>query len=266
MVDFETILLDTRDIQDREELEDYFEDFFVPNNYNQYEIDEDANDKERKAIYDIFHDDTQISLRIEKILKEDPLCIEALIVLIRIGEDSLINNYLYDQYLRSDEYNNLSVYGKKEYIKLLNLYSVFFSSIRNLTMAIKMTKKAVELEGGYSNASLSQLTWYYSEIEDADAYYDLYLNQELYEAIHYLLLIVVLLKHGRSIQAREVFTELLSRYPYSEYIDHMWDLENDESKEAQEFKETINICFENLISVPDFFSWCQDNKEGGLIS
>jgi len=41
---------------------------------------------------------------------------------------------------------------------------------------------------------------------------------------------------------------------YSEYLDHLWDLD-DKDVEQQEFYKCVEDCYSEISSVPGFFSW-----------
>ena len=47
----------------------------------------------------------------------------------------------------------------------------------------------------------------------------------------------------------------------AQYLDHLWDLEKD-NKQHQEFYKAVENAYEELSSVPDFFTWVNIIKEG----
>lgn len=254
------------DFIESSKIEEYLIDFFVPNNYNNYSIPQEANDEERNSIYEMFHGEDDLLLRTSRVLDNDPLCLEANYVNFRLNEETLVDVWFNNLFLKENDYKDFTPYGKMEYLGILEIYAKFLADIHNITFAIKIIKKVVALEGHYTNNTIAKLSYLYSLIEDKNGFYDLYINEEFNEPSPYLLLIVVLLKHEDEIKAKEVLSSFLSKFEYGDYIDHIWDIENNESKEALEMKDAIEICFEELMSVPYFFSWCSENKKKTLRS
>lgn len=247
-------------------IEEYLIDFFVPNNYHNYLIPKEANEEEINSVYEMFHGEEDILLRASRVLENDPLCLEANYVNFRLNEETLVDVWFNNLFLKESEFNSFTPYGKIEYLGILEIYAKFLTDIHNITFAIKAIKKIVSLEGHYTDATIGRLAYLYSLIENKDGFYDLYINEEFNEIAPYLLLIIVLLKHEDEIKAKEVLSSFLSKFEYADYIDHIWDIENIENKEALELKDAIETCFEELMSVPYFFSWCAENKEKTLRS
>ena len=265
MLNFDQLVFETEQLRGSD-LEKYLAGFFTSVNYEDYQIDELCNENEKMDIYDMFHSGEDILVRALMILDKDPLCLEANYVNYLLNDEMMVDVWFNGLLNRSNEYHGFTDYGKVAYRKLLNVYSQFLLDIHNVTFAIKVMKVIKSLEGHYHKEDIGRLSYMYSLIEDDDDFYDLYLNEDFEEMIPYILLMVVLLKHEEDLKAREVFSDFLSQYEKGEYIDHIWELDGDVSDEATELRNAVDICFEEICSVPYFFSWCSDNKERKLRS
>ncbi|MBQ3418726.1 MAG: hypothetical protein IJH31_01145 [Erysipelotrichaceae bacterium] len=261
MLSFAVLLFEAAYIVESEQLIEHFEDFFIPENFDDYLIDDDAGEKDKTSIRRMFCDTGDILTRANSILKDDPFCLEANYVSYRLNEETIVDSYFKGLYLNNINYDSFTNYEKKNYLQALSMYVEFLSEIRYRTLAIKVAKKIAQLEGKYNHDLLLNLAFLYSVTENADEFYELYLNVEFEDIVPYLLLICVELKNDDEIKAKEVLSEFLNKYEYGTYIDHIWDLENDSSMEAVEFKDAVNLCFDELVSVPYFFTWCSNNKE-----
>ena len=102
--------------------------------------------------------------------------------------------------------------------------------------------------------NLFRLSYLYSCLEDLDSFYNLYLDSGFKEAFSYILLLVVCLKHGDKQKAKEVFGEFLSSFKYASYIDHIWDLDDNDDDGAVEMRMTMSACYSEICSIPNFFS------------
>ena len=245
----------------QDELEEYLESFFVPYNLEQYIISEKANDDERRAIEDMFDDSEVLYDRAQSVVKENPLCLEAFYVCSCLLDDSTLNVMFNEVLDMAENYENLSPYGKDCLVAILKLYASFLLDISNVTSSIRIIKKVCELEGKYSDNNIVKLSYMYSLIEDDKEFYDLFLKTSFNDIHPYILLLIVLLKHQEEEKAREVLSELIDKFKYADYIDHVWDLEKVDNFEANEFKDAMEICFEDMCAIPNFFSWCKDNKQ-----
>ena len=265
MLSFDQLIYETQGLEN-EELEKYLVNFFTPNNYDDYLIDPACNEDEKMDIYDMFHNTEDILVRALMILDKSPLCLEANYVNYLLNEETMVDVWFNTLMHKSGEYNGFSEYGRYAYIRLLNIYAQFLMDIHNVTFAIKVIKRIIQLEGRCSDDNIAKLAYMYSILEKDDEFYELYLNEEFNEMAPYLLLIVVLLKHEEELKAREVLSDFIDRFKYGDYIDHIWELDSNESEEAIALRSAIDICFEEICSVPYFFSWCFDNKEKKLRS
>lgn len=245
----------------QDELEDYLESFFEPLNFEQYIISDKANDEERKAIEAMFDDDEALYDRAQNIVSEYPLCLEAFYVCTCLLDETSQNLMFTDAYKLVDCYKELSPYEKDCLLSILRLYVTFLLNISNVTGGIRVMNKVCELEGKYSNDSIIKLSYMYAMIEDAKNFYDLFLKTSFNDVHPYILLLITLLKHEEEEKAREVLSELIDKFKYADYIDHVWDLEEVDNIEANEFKDAMEVCFEDMCAIPNFFSWCKDNKQ-----
>ena len=260
MYSFDQLVFDTRE-RDRQDIEKYLTEFFTPEHYDDYLVDSSCNGNEKDAIYEMFHSEGTLLLRALNVLKSEPFCLEANYVNYLLNEEPVTDACFMDIYKRRDEYDSFTDYGKYCYRKLLDLYAQFMLDIHNITFAIKIMNCLVEVEGHYSKDNIVKLSYLYALIEDKDDFYDLYIKEDFDDMVSYLLLMVVLLKHGDQLKAREVLSDFVGRFEYGDYIDHIWDIDSDTSKEAVELRTAVDMCFEEICSIPYFFTWCYENKE-----
>ena len=61
-------------------------------------------------------------------------------------------------------------------------------------------------------------------------------------------------------KAREVLIDMFDNIEYGTYLDHVWDLDENDPKQKR-FMEIVNDCYEDLSSVPTFFSWVNKTRE-----
>lgn len=244
----------------------YLENFFVFDNYAQYLIDEKSDSNDKESILKMFQDKEPILQRANTVLNNNNFCIEAFFVCYCLSEETSLNVFMNNMYHKQNEYKLFSEYQKNNYLRILSFYVQFLINIHNITFAIKVLKTIIKLEENYSDIYVSRLAYLYCLIENKDDFYDLYLNVGFRQITPYILLMIVLLKHEEELKAKEVFSELLSKFEYAEYIDHIWDLDDVDDEEAIEFKNIMELCFEEICAIPYFFSWCSDNKELSLRS
>lgn len=265
MLSFDQLVYETQDLEN-EERENYLINFFTANNFDDYLIDESCSEDERMDIYEMFHSSEDILIRALMILDRSPLCMEANYVNYLLNEETMVDLWFNTLMHKSPEFGSFSEYGKASYLRLLNIYAQFLMDIHNVTFAIKVVKRIADLEKGYSDDSIAKLAYMYSIIEKDDEFYELYHNEDFNDMIPYLLLMVVLLKHEDELKAREVLSDFIDKFKYGDYIDRIWELDSNDSAEAVELRSAIDVCFEEICSVPYFFSWCFDNKEKKLRS
>lgn len=260
MLSFEQLQYETGK-KENEELEEYLVNFFEVNNFDKYFISELANEEERKDIRAMFEDNEEILERAEIIQERNKLCLEAFYVCFCLEEETTLNSMFNEIYTITNKYKSLSPYEKICLINILELYITFLLDIGNITRGIKVANKICELENRYSDLNIVRLSYMYSLIEDAKGFFDLYTKTSFDEIPPYLLLIVTLLKHDEESKAKEVLNELIDKFKYADFIDHVWELDDNHEIEAEEFKNAMEMCFNELCSIPNFFSWCSENKE-----
>ena len=208
MLSFDQLVYETENLEN-EELEKYLINFFTAGNYDDYLIDSTCNEDEKMDIYDMFHSNEDILIRAVMILDRSPLCMEANYVNYLLNEETMVDLWFNTLIHKSSEYYSFTEYGRTSYIRLLDIYAQFLMDIHNVTFAIKVIKRIADLENRYSDENISRLAYMYSVIENADEFYELYLNEEFNEMAPYLLLIVVLLKHEDELKAREVLSDFI---------------------------------------------------------
>ena len=260
MYSFDQLVSDSEFIED-DKIKDFLEDFFVKENLDQYFIDNCVDSKHLKSIQKMFISNEDILLRAKNVLKQDEYCLEAFYIFYRLADETVLNFTMNNIYHKKNQYEMLSKYEKYSVINILNFYVQFLLDIHNLTFAIKVLKTIIKLENNYSTTNISKLSYLYCLLENKKDFYDLYINEYFSEPIPYILLMVVLLKHEEELKAKEVYLDMLKKFKYATYIDHIWDLEEINEEESIEFKNAVDICFEEICAIPYFFSWCQENKE-----
>ena len=261
MSNFDELVEEVSALMDIKEIEEHFDNFFIAANFPYYEIDGDANEEEKKAIFRMFNDDDTILNRALDVLDDYPLCVEANYVCLRLNDETRQDSRFNALYSKNYEYEDYTSYSKKAYIMVLRMYATFLTGIQNFTKAIKIYNKILSLKKERDDEIIYRLGCLYGLTENAQAFYDLYQKEDFNKIEDYLLLLVVLLKHEDELKAQEVFADFLHKYKYVDYIDHIWDLEGNDDPEAVVFQDCVEACFTDLLSIPYFFSWCANNKE-----
>ena len=244
--------------QNKDEDFQYLLEFFVNENLHNYWIPNDANDNERKAIEIIFNDDKDIMDRIDEARLYDPYCLEAFFIELYMNEDEWNHSYFLSYYLKLSEYNNLSPYSKNSFKIILDFYIEFLIDMRNIKKAIKVQYSLINECGDNNIRNSTRLCFLYSLIEDNEAFYNYYQNNDLGNITSYILLIITLLKADEISAAQDVLNDMVSLFPSTEYIYHSWDLPEG-SKEAEELLEALDSCYEEIRTMDDFFGWCKEN-------
>ena len=246
-------------INNETKIEEQLLSFFTKKNYAEYEISEDANKKQVKAIKTMFDSKKDLSDRIDNAFDYDPFCIEAFFAYLMISEDVFIQLRFNAYYDELDKYGSFSSYQRYCYLNILNFYVDFLLDINNVTKAISVQKMIVKLTNTYSSKSVSRLAYSYFSIEDDDDFYRLYAETE-FDTYEYILLIITLLKHDETLKAQEVLLDMFKNIEYGTYLDHVWDLDENDPKQ-KEFAVAVNECFEDITSIPTFFSWVNQTRE-----
>ena len=244
---------------EKSEAEEYIDSFFVPENLPEYYFPEYVNEAEREAILTFFESDKPVEERVLEAKSLDPLSIEAFFVDLSMHEDILSYSIFQNYWDMLPDYESYTVYGKENLMIILDLFVEYLLDIHNIKGAIKVQEKLHSIPGN-TVRNVPRLCYLYYLIEDGNTYYDLYLKENFEDPTSWLLLINTLLKCEEPDKAREVLNDMFSAVPYSDYVDHIWEI--DESiEEARVFSDAVNRCFDELISVPYFFTWCSQNKE-----
>ena len=237
----------------------YFLSFFDRQNLKDYVIDEEADKDARKAITVLFTSKKELRERCELSFSYDPLCVEAFFIYFILNEDIFVYKRFESYYEHVNEYGDLSSYRKNCYLRILNFYVEFLLDISNISKAIKVEKMILRLKNEYTRSDINTLSFMYSVIEEDKDFYRLYLDYE-FDAYDYILLIVTLLKHDERLKAIEVSKEMLEKIPYASYLDHMWDLDENDPEEKK-FAEMVEELYESISAVPDFFSFMNEVRE-----
>lgn len=256
MISFNDLL---KNIDSKTKIDDYLKDFFTRKNFKEYQIDEDAKPSQVKAIRIMFESRKDISKRIDDAFDYDPFCAEALFAYLMTAEDVFLQLRFNAYYDEASKYGSFDTYQKKCYIRILNFYVDFLLDICNVTKAIVVQKLIIKLTNNCSNVASCRLAYCYYGIEDADSFYRLYTETNL-GAYEYILLLITLLKHDEEIRAQEVLLDMFKNIEYSSYIDHVWDLDENDPVQ-KEFADTVEDCFEDISSIPTFFSWVNRVRE-----
>lgn len=256
MINFNNLV---NDISKDTKVEDYLLNFFTTKNFKNYVVSDSTNKLQVKAIKTMFTSKKEIKDRIEDAFSFDPFCIEALFSYLMMSEDVYLQLRFDAYYKEINNYGGFDDYQRKCYIEILNFYVDFLLDISNITKAIEVQKMIVKLTNEYSDKTVSRLAYSYFTIEDADGFYRLYLEAKLglYE---YLLLMITLLKHDEKLKAQEVLLDMYDNIEYGTYLDHVWDLDENDPKQ-KEFNDIVQDCFDDLNSIPTFFSWVNKTRE-----
>lgn len=246
-------------IKDDTKIEEYLLDFFCKKNYKDYEPIEKPSRFQKMAIKTMFESKKGLLDRVDTAFIFDPFCIEALFVYLMMSEDVFIQLRFNKYYEELNKYPSLDTYQKACYLKMLDLYVDFLLDINNITKAIEIEKLIIKLTNKYSAKSVSRLAYCYYSIENADDFYRLYAEAD-FTAYEYLLLLVTLLIHEEDLKAQEVLLDMYSNIEYSTYLDHVWDLDENDPKQ-KDFVNVINDCFDDIKCVPTFFSWVNKTRE-----
>lgn len=243
----------------QDKVEEYLLNFFNKKNYKEYEIDDNASLDQIKAIRTMFNSRKDLRKRIDDAFAYDLFCVEAFFAYLMINEDVFLQLRFNTYYKYIDDYPDFDLYEKNNYIRILNLYVDFLSDIRNITKAISILKMIIKLTNQASETNISRLAYMYFMIEDDKEFYKLYTNYE-FATVDYLLLMVTLLKHDEELKAQEVLLDMFDNIECSTYLDHIWDLDEDDIKQ-QEFYKAVDGCFDDILSIPTFFSWVNKVRE-----
>lgn len=235
-------------------------DFFVMSNFDSYMIPEDANEIEKDAIKIMFDESKDILDRIYDACKIDPLCIEAFYADLATRNETDAYTLFMNYYHKKDEFDSFTSYGKSNYAIVLDFFIEYLIDIHNITKAIHVQKELMKITKTNISRNITRLSYLYYLLEKHEEFYNFYQDYDFKDAISYMLLINTLLKNDEFDKAKIVLNDMITYVPYSNYIYHIWDLEENEV-EAIEFKEAVENCFEELCSVPDFFLWCKENIE-----
>ena len=256
MVSFNNLV---NDFKENEKIEDYLLRFFTKSNFKEYEISDAADSEQSKAIKIMFESKKDLRDRIDDAFSYDPFCKEAFFAYLMISEDVYVQ-LRFDTYLKElDNYPGFDSYQKSCYITILNFYVEFLLDISNITTAIRIQKLMIQLTNSIEPRDVSRLAYMYFSNEIYEDFYRLYLDNK-FTLYDYLLLLVTLLKHEEEMKAREVLIDMFDNIEYGTYLDHVWDLDKNDPKQKR-FMEVVNDCYEDLSSVPTFFSWVNKTRE-----
>ena len=256
MVSFKNLV---NDFDENEKIEEYLLHFFTKTIFKDYEISDDVDSDQLKAIKIMFESKKDLRDRIDDAFSYDPFCKEAFFAYLMISEDVYVQ-LRFDTYLKElNNYPGFDSYQKSCYITILNFYVEFLLDISNITTAIRIQKLMIQLTNSIEPRDISRLAYMYFSNEICEDFYRLYLDNK-FTLYDYLLLIVTLLKHEEEMKAREVLIDMFDNIEYGTYLDHVWDLDENDPKQKR-FMEIVNDCYEDLSSVPTFFSWVNKTRE-----
>ena len=261
MLNIEYVISRANKIDNRKQLEKFFDSFFCEKNLAEYMVDGMPNDIEYALVKEMFRDDRSAYEKAFDIVRKDDFCYEAFYVFYKLSDDVGLHFYFSSIFNNINDYDTFTSYNKYVFGKIVAYYIEFLRSIGNITYAIKVTKLVLAKNDEKFPIDENTLTLLYSDNEIFDEFYDLYLEKDFEYIESYLRLIIVCLKHDKELIAREVSKELLYKYPYANYLDHIWDLDKVNTKEAIEFKKATENCYLDFVAIPSFFSWFSLNKE-----
>lgn len=248
-------------VENSKNLEEYFLDFFTKDNLKNYEINSELSPYEVKAVKHLFKSKKDLRDRIDEALEMDALCMEALFAYMMLTED-LFLSYRFEHYYKEvvPQYYELTKRQKNDFIVFMEYYLDFLIDISNITKAIKVLKTIIKITNDHSEKYISKLAKLYHYNEDVEGLYRLYQYNE-FTFKDYLLLLLTLLKHEDENRAKDILSDMFEKIEYSEYIDHIWEIDEDDPKQKQ-IATQIEELYDDLLAVPDFFSWISRIKEG----
>lgn len=264
MLNFENLLDGIDKIESKEQYGSFLNDFFTKKNYSDYESREELDKDETKAIKIMFTSSKDMMERVDEALKCDPFCIEAFFVYMLYVEDTFLGLRFKAYYNEASNYGDLDIHEKNSFITIMHFYVDFLIDIGNITSAIKVLRLVIKLTNKIEEY-LDDLVYLYFRLEMVDEIYKLYCHNE-FNARNYVLLIVTELKHDEDMKAREVIEDMFEKIKYSTYLDHLWDLDESDEEQAK-FYNDIDEIFEDIIAIPNFFSYINEVKEkasGGI--
>ena len=266
MFNIEYIISKVDKIDNRRQLETFFDNFFCEKNLVEYMVDGMPSDIEYALVKEMFKDNRSAYEKAFDIVKKDDFCYEAFYVFYKLSDDVSLHFYFSSIFNNINDYDTFTSYNKYVFGKIMACYIEFLRDIGNITYAIKVTKLILAKKDMNFHVDENTLTLLYSDNEIFDEFYDLYLEKGFEYIESYLRLIIVCLKHDKELVAREVSKELLYKYPCANYLDHIWDLDEVNTKEAFEFKKAAENCYLDFVAIPSFFSWFSLNKEQSVES
>ena len=157
------------------------------------------------------------------------------------------------------KYKRRNKYEKECYLAILDLYVDFLLDINNIIKAIEIQKLIIKFTNDFSQRTVSRLAYAYFSIQNCDDFYRLY-TEAKFDLYAYLLLTVTLLIHDDLLRAEEVMVDMFKNIKYGTYIDHVWDLDENDPEQS-EFNNTVQDCFDDLKCYPTFFSWVNKVRE-----
>lgn len=238
----------------------YFTGFFKIENENEYEFDNRMSEANISALRYLFENEDDLDARVDEVLEIDPLCIEGWYIRHKLAEDEE-NHHLLRSYLAmSKDYAGFNEYEKDNYRFILMRHADYLAAIHNVHKALSVLDLLSGLEGTRQGL-VEMYAICYAALERGDEFYDLYLDTEFTSLFQYLMLIVTLLKEENYLRAEEVCRDMIEVYPLSIFLDHPQDLADDESKEAENFFNTLDFIYDHLLSVEDFFTWFKETKK-----
>lgn len=259
MLDYHDLVNGSFKIKKNEDIDIYLNDFFVKGNYKQYRIDDDCIGDNKKAIKVMFDEKKELSKRIDDAFSYNPFCIEAFFAYMLRSDDVFLSYRFTSYYETNDSYADLESYEKRCYITIMKFYVSFLMDVNNITTAIKVQKMIIRLCNDDDYENIKTLATLYYLIEDEKELYKLYCQSE-FEEYEYLLTIITELKYEEDLKARQILFEMFDKFEYAKYLDHVWDLDLTDPKQKH-FYDIVDKCFDNTLSIPNFFSWVNMQKE-----
>lgn len=245
--------------KNKQDADKYLQSFFVPKNYLKYEIDKELKRNEKIAIRYLFTSKEEYGKRIETVLKKDPLCFEAIIAYENHFEDIFVYKKFNSYYDIAKNFGQFSKRQRINYINILDIYVEFLLDINNISKAIKVQRIIVKLKKDITTKEIDRLAYMYYVKEDYEEFYKLFCESEKWNVSQYIMLMITLLKNDENYKAKEVLLDMQKNIEVSKYIDHIWDIDDKDPEQAAFYQE-IDRCYEQINSVPDFFTWCYENS------
>ena len=248
-----------------EKAEEAYKNYFVKNNFLNY-IDEfdNINEKQEKALEILFSGEGEILDRCQKALDINNTCFEAYFLLNYLS-DSLSFYYQTLDIQNTPIENYEDEYEINDVVNIRLAITYYYLDICNYHQALKHlndVKKIIDIK-----EILTTFIIVYNYLEDYQSIKNLYENNSFDAPEQYIMFIISILKNDKNEYAKEIYEDMASKFKYASYICKPQELSLIKDDEANSMMRAVEMCFDYIESVPNFFSWaseCIDAKNAPI--